>query len=430
MRKKTTKRSVMIRILQLVGFVISTLFTVLVATAVFFLTARITASIMLMVVTAVLSLLLTATGAAWLLTRSLPISASYAVAVLLLTASLTYAYGFRPLQVVAQPVQPRADTHYWKLSTGSHLGYTHFPAVGTPHATPIVYLHGGPAVPTRAANYDFFQQLAQDGYDVYLYDQLGTGLSDDAPDITAYTLERNVADLEAIRVEIGADQLVLAGTSWGAVLAANYMASYPDHVATAILMSPGVLGDRSQVRYDYSLTASADDDSVILPPLRMIMAGALARINPEAAQRFAPQTELNAIYDSFVTSPSIEYQVNCRGYQPNTAQPARSGGGNYYANLLTLESLKRAPDPGPKLQTNQTPVLIMRGECDYIPWESTYRYKQLFSQSVLLIIPDAGHALTSSQPDLTLAAVRAFLTEQPLPLLPYESDQKPTALNG
>ena len=189
-------------------------------------------------------------------------------------------------------------------------------------------------------------------------------------------------------------------------------------------MSPGILGDRSKVSYDYKRTASSQDDSILLPPLRMILAGALARTNPAAAPNFASQAEMNGIYDAFVTSPSMDYQVNCKGYTP-TNKPSRSGGGNYYANLLILQSLKKAHDPRPNLTSLQTPALIMRGECDYIPWESTLSYKQTLPNSNLIIIENAGHALTESQPDMVLAAIRAFLTNQPLPIEPYTSEQPP-----
>lgn len=166
-----------------------------------------------------------------------------------------------------------------------------------------------------------------------------------------------------------------------------------------------------------------DDDSIILPPLRMIVAGALARVNPSAAQQFAPPSELNAVYDGFITGPSLEYQAHCRGYRPDANQPSRGGGGNYYANLLTIQSLKQTPDPQSLLQTNQTPVLILRGECDYIPWTATYRYKETFPKATLVLIEQAGHALISAQPEITFATMRAFLTGQVLPVPAYTSNQ-------
>lgn len=431
MAAKTTKRSLFLRILFGVVFILITLLSVMFSTAAFFIAARYTRRLGFITAAAVIVQLLSAAGAAWLLAPVFAVAerAQFAgiasASVFIVVAIAANRWVFRPLAVAEYLPQPRPDTRYWSLSTGSRIAYTGFPAEGTPQAAPILYLHGGPGIPTRASNYEFFRQLTQQGYDVYLYDQVGSGLSEHLSDISEYTVQRNVADLEAIRQQIGAEQMVLISTSWGGVLAAHYMAAYPKQVAKAIFISPGVLGDRSQVRYDYKRTASTADDSILLPPLRFIFAGALARIQPAAAQQYASQMEMSRVYDTFTTGPSVEYQVNCKGYQPDLSQPARSGGSNYYVNLLTLASLKNTPDPRPKLTSNLTPALVIRGECDYIPWEATCRYKDTLPNAEMVVVPGAGHAVTGSQPELTLALIHAFLAGQPLPLTPVASNDNP-----
>ncbi|HNB52890.1 MAG TPA: alpha/beta hydrolase [Anaerolineales bacterium] len=378
----------------------------------FLLAARWTASKAGLAFAGLVGVGLTAWGAGWMLfgrQGHAGVAGVYAVGMMGLMSVLAGVYVFRPAQVPDRTPQPGPDTVFWALSTGSRLAYTFFPAVGKPHPAPVVYLHGGPGSPIRAGNFDFFRQLTEDGYDVYMYDQVGTGLSDRLPDIAGYTLARNVADLEAIRQTLGVEKLVLIGSSWGGVLAAHYMAAYPNRVEKVVFLSPGVLGDRTGVTYDYSRTASAEYKGVVLPSLRFILAGALARSNPEAAQNFAPQAEMGRVYDAFISAPSVEYQVNCKGYRPPSETPTRSGGANYYVNLLTLQSLKAAPDPRPALQTNPTPALILHGECDYIPREVTLRYKETLPRAEFVDVPNAGHALTSAQPEVVLAAIRAFL---------------------
>ncbi|NWF62953.1 MAG: alpha/beta hydrolase [Chloroflexi bacterium] len=421
---QNTKRSFFAKIALGIGFIFASLFSVVAAFIGFFLVARSTKSVAVITITAALALVAVAFGGAWLMTRSPKTAGIYSGGVLILTAIWAWLYVYKPIPVTVPLPQPTSSTQYWQLSTGSRIAYIFHPAKGQAHSAPVIYLHGGPAVPTRTSNYEFFKQLTADGFDVYLYDQIGTGLSAQLDDISQYTLERNVADLEAIRQQIGSEKVILVGTSWGSVLAAYYLEQYPNHVEKIIFMSPGVLGDRKNVRYDYSRSASSQDDSILLPPLRMILAGALARTNPQTATNFASQAEMNGIYDAFVTSPSMDYQVNCKGYVP-TNKPSRSGGGNYYANLLILQSLKKAHDPRPNLTSLQTPALIMRGACDYIPWESTLSYKQTLPNSTLILIENAGHALTEAQPEVVLAPMRAFLTDQPLPIEAYTSEQPP-----
>lgn len=409
MKQQNSKSALLLRVLLGVVLILVTAFSLITAAVAFFLFARRTSHPKLAAAGAGAVLFLHAAFAAWLVTRDLPSSIIFALVALLLSAALARRYVFSPIPIKNRGSLNRPDTKYWDLPTGSCLAYTHFPAVGLPKPAPVVYLHGGPAIPTRGANYDFFRQLTLDGYDVYMYDQVGSGASHPLPDIRDYTLQRNIDDLEALRQKIGTQQIILAGTSWGGILAAHYLVAYSERVASVIFISPGVLGSRKNIRYDHTRTASSEDKSLILPPLRMVVAGALARNNSLAAVRFASAEEMNSIFDGFISSPSMEYQVNCKGYVPETNGLTRSSGGCYYANLLIQESLKKAADPFPMLQSMATPALILRGECDYIPLESTSRYQQALPNATLQVIPGAGHAVTSAQPELALSAIRAFL---------------------
>jgi pimeloyl-ACP methyl ester carboxylesterase len=398
--------------------VVSSLFLLLVAVAsaivIFFVVARYSSRLWILLGSSAFVLIL---GAGLAASRAAPrlgivypgiFMAGIAAITLLITAMLAVRFVFKPATLAYAPPQPRADTQFWSLAAGSQLAYSHYPAVGDHQPFPIIYLHGGPGIPSRAANYDFYSQFTRDGFDVYLYDQVGTGLSAPLEDISQYTVTQHVADLEAIRQTLGASQLVLMGTSWGAVLAAHYMAAFPDRVSQAVFVSPGVLGNRRGVRYDHTPTASSEYKGVIVPSLRFIVAGLLARINPTVAVAFASEAEMRAIYDDFTSNPAVEYQVNCKGYRP-VSGPTRSRGSNYYVNLLTMESLKKAVDPRPALRHVHAPVLIIRGACDYIPASITQRYLEALPQARMVEIAEAGHAVTSAQPEQTQIAIRAFL---------------------
>jgi proline iminopeptidase len=136
--------------------------------------------------------------------------------------------------------EARAASGRWQLSTGSDLAYDHLPAVGPPRPHPVVLLHGGPGTPGSGPG-PVGGRIAARGFDVYSYDQIGAGRSERLTDPSGYTVARNVADLEAVRRLIGAQQMVLVGTSWGATLAASYLAAHPDRVAGVAFVSPGAL---------------------------------------------------------------------------------------------------------------------------------------------------------------------------------------------
>lgn len=335
---------------------------------------------------------------------------------LVLTALLA-AFGaalvLKPLDVPADNPAARLGTQYWRLATGSRLAYSHFPASGERRADPIVFLHGGPGAPLRDSEYRFFERFARDGYDVYLYEQLGTGRSDAPPDVRDYTVRRSVADLEAIRGAIGAERLILVGQSWGAALAAHYTATHPQRVARLIFPSPGPLSHSHRVRPDASRTVGAvyGYDGA-QPPLRVLAAGYLAGVSPQLAASFAPPQELNGYMGSL--SPSIMNLSYCAGHAESVPAVDQAGF-DFYANHLLQRDLDRQGEVRPALRASTVPVLVMKGECDYVPWAVARDYRSSFGNARLVYLERTGHLLWGGQPERSYAVMRAFLADEPLP---------------
>jgi proline iminopeptidase len=163
--------------------------------------------------------------------------AAVAVAVILTAVSGFAVAVLRPGDGRSAPAV--AGQAFWQLDTGSRIRHVHLAARGSRRPYPVVFLHGGPGVPEMAGDAAYLRPLSDDGFDVYVYDQLGSGRSTRLPDPTGYGVDRDVADLEAIRDRIGAERMILVGHSYGTDLAARYLARHPDHVARLVLLSPG-----------------------------------------------------------------------------------------------------------------------------------------------------------------------------------------------
>lgn len=136
------------------------------------------------------------------------------------------------------------------------------PANGAPKAT-VIALAGGPGQAATPLLEQFVQGLGAAGRSrrVVAFDQRGTGGSgalrctaasraggtlaeavgrcaaEIGPRRTAYTTAASVADLEAVRAALGAERVVLFGTSYGTKVALDYAAAHPDRVERLLLDS-------------------------------------------------------------------------------------------------------------------------------------------------------------------------------------------------
>ncbi|WP_093573745.1 alpha/beta fold hydrolase [Amycolatopsis rubida] len=112
-------------------------------------------------------------------------------------------------------------------------------AVKTGDGEPVVFCHGGPGL------WDMMADVAADlsaVATVCRWDQRGCGRSQrQGP----YSVERTVADLDAVRAHFGWDRVALLGHSWGAQLALRYTLAHPDRVAKLVYVSGTGIDDDS-----------------------------------------------------------------------------------------------------------------------------------------------------------------------------------------
>ncbi len=98
----------------------------------------------------------------------------------------------------------------------------------------VLLLHGGPGV-----SHEYLEAmepfLPPAGVEIYYYDQLGCNNSDQPDDTSLWTLPRYVEEVEEVRRELGLDQFVLYGHSWGGILAIDYALKYQRHLRGLVI---------------------------------------------------------------------------------------------------------------------------------------------------------------------------------------------------
>ncbi len=286
------------------------------------------------------------------------------------------------------------------LSTGSTVATWTLPGEGPArHVTPVVFLHGGPGLYTEARRLDEGKLLRAAGFTTIYFDQAGGGKSARLA-ASDYSLDRAVADVEALRTSIGADRLILWGNSFGASLAAAYAARFPDRVAGFILTSPGMFPGFDGKR-DYSVT---NRDKV---EYSKALSSAINRIDRDgaAAEAQLSQAQTSAFFDELVASELIDGVV-CKG--STVKPPALPGGGNLFAQRLLSRDVKRAR-LAEKAGTT-APALIVRGSCDFLPLASAERYRAFLGGSIVTI-ENSGHGLLENRAAVDAAVARFAATE-------------------
>ncbi|HDR4592772.1 TPA: alpha/beta fold hydrolase [Bacillus cereus] len=97
---------------------------------------------------------------------------------------------------------------------------------------PIVFLHGGPGSEHRFF-LPYMTPLAEK-FQLVFYDQTGCGESEKAED-SQYSMQNEVENLEALRVQLGFEKINILGESWGSMLALLYATTYPERVNKLLL---------------------------------------------------------------------------------------------------------------------------------------------------------------------------------------------------
>lgn len=125
-----------------------------------------------------------------------------------------------------------------RLSLIPELGETWCRVVGEGTRTPIVLLHGGPGYNSEYLRR--FENFAITDRTVIRYDQIGSGRSivaDEHYRPGVFTVELFRRELTRLREELGLDEVILIGQSWGVMLALEHAIEGAPGIRGMVLMS-------------------------------------------------------------------------------------------------------------------------------------------------------------------------------------------------
>jgi proline iminopeptidase len=144
------------------------------------------------------------------------------------------------------------------LSAGtfkSHDGTVlHYDAIGK--GSPVLLLSGGPGFSP-----DYLQPIAEKlagKHRSILLHQRGTGRS--TADPATLQMPRLVEDIEALRKHLDVPQLVIAGHSFGGIMAMMYAREHPDRIAALLLIDSGGPTLKSVAKFNATLESRFSDE--------------------------------------------------------------------------------------------------------------------------------------------------------------------------
>lgn len=147
------------------------------------------------------------------------------------------------------PLFDRSTTPYNSafLSRPSHVDdaggspqMVYYEEHGRRDGVPAIYLHGGPG--GGLARRGWTMLFDPEVWRLVGMDQRGCGLStplatDPEHDLDANTTGALIDDIEALRIELGIEQWIIYGVSWGTTLALAYARAFPERVRGMVLLA-------------------------------------------------------------------------------------------------------------------------------------------------------------------------------------------------
>ncbi len=259
--------------------------------------------------------------------------------------------------------------------------------LGEEGAPVLIAHHGGGGIGSLDEPLATFGPLA-DLFRVIVFDSRGCGLSEAVP---PYSHAHWAADVDALREWSGADQIVVAGGSYGGFIAMEYAIAYPDRVRAMILRDTSA--DRSNLDIARENARTQTRVQLNWDNFDRYWSGNI-RDDADLKARWA---ELIPLYD-------FEYDP--------IASAARVDAGLYRHESHNWCFQHNVPvyDLKPQLGSIRCPTLVTVGRTDWVtPVSSSETIAELIPNAQLVVFEKSGHSPQHEEPELFQQTMREFL---------------------
>ena len=269
---------------------------------------------------------------------------------------------------------------------------------------PIFFIAGGPG----GTHYGLrsFDSLSTSNTLIY-YDGYGRGKSDTAKDVSEYTLERDIEDLEELRKTMGYSKINVLGHSYGGVVAQGYAIKYPDNVSHLILANS----------FHSYLMWQANDDNCNHE---------IKTNYPEVWKELMEVREQGAISSDVIHQEiygkvpyGFLYAYNAGRFAKRNRKPYPNSLNSklYYQMVGKDGDFIVGNDIGnfdfrKDLKDLQMPILIIAGRFDRVAVPTMMiKYKEYCPQAEFVMFEKSGHNPQVEEPEKEFELIREFLSK-------------------
>jgi len=254
-------------------------------------------------------------------------------------------------------------------------------------------VHGGPGG-DHSGFKPSMSPLAEQMQLVY-FDHRGqgrSGLADPGADPARFTLDENVADMEALRQYLGLGPIVSVGTSYGGMVAMAHAARHPDAVSRLILIVTAAHGGFVPAAEAIVRERGTPEQQRVCEALW--------------AGTFRSPGELRRYYEVMGPLYALRHDpaaaAATRGRAIHAPEPLNRAFGP--------DGFLRRFDLRPELPRITVPTLIIAGRHDWIcPVSFSEEVHRLIPGSELMIFEDSSHSVRIDAPEAMLRAIRDFV---------------------
>jgi proline-specific peptidase len=257
---------------------------------------------------------------------------------------------------------------------------------------PLIAIHGGPG-----GSHDYLLPLVglSEERTIILYDQLDCGESDRPNDPRNWTIDRFVAEVDALRKALEIDRCILLGHSWGGLIAVEYAARGAPGLQGVIFACPLISTARWVADNEAHRKALPADVQITLD--RHEGAGTTSSTEYQSA--------LGVLMKRHFCRTSAE--------PPEVGRLFRKMNGKLYRTLwgegeFACTGTLKDYDGSPLLPGIGVPCLFLCGEYDESTPAANRDFASLTPNSRVSVIPGASHMPMFENPTAFLTALRWF----------------------